>query len=731
MLADVIPQIVCTASARGPSRLLQPALVRVYRTEPRANLRAWRLAQGHSSRRSCAARGTAAGSRCDGERLLGGSARPFARGRIPMVPRRCGRAPRGRRRRRSLLFHRDRHRRAEASSKNARPFSCTRATSWAPRSMSGTILQQDHRILRSGFRRLVPSPVAVGRRRADRRGRCAIAIPSAIGSGAARRPERRRIRDARTRLSAGAATYAEPRARSRRRAARGQRERSRSRRIGRSTRRPGLGSGGDTCRSSREAEYAERCTWSTSIPHRAVPTAARALAEELAPRAALAIDNSRLYEREHRVASALQRAMLPARLPSHERIEMSYAYRPAERESRVGGDWYDASIIAGDRVARLDRRRGRPRPRSGRRDERSAPGPSAERARGHVAGTNVQRANVALMLNEEHPIITAIVRSDRSSHARRSSTRARGIRRRRLRRCIGPARYLAGGGIPLGVDAAAPFPALEVSLEPYATLLLYTDGLIEFGRNIERESVRLLDAMTARVCDITRRRRQRPRALHARRAATSTTSPSSRRPSFLRDPDAVELRLPAAPSSAAIARRLALRFASVAKLGPRAHFRPHDRRRRSRRQRRRARLSRHDRRFRAALDGARRYKYRRRGAGSRDLARAEPADAERGRGLAILRATTSRFELDHSPKAHDGRLRSPGFELAGALVRTRRADSPAPFARACGRRMSSSRGLQTSTLAARAREIATLKRLRSKRNSTLRGTSSPLEVAIE
>jgi hypothetical protein len=45
--------------------------------------------------------------------------------------------------------------------------------------------------------------------------------------------------------------------------------------------------------------------------------------------------------------------------------------------------------------------------------------------------------------------------------------------------------------------------------------------------------------------------------------------------------------------------------------------------------------------------------------------------------------------------------------------------------------MSSNRGLQTSTLTARAREIATLKRLRSKRNSMLRGMSSPLEVAIE
>ncbi len=46
-------------------------------------------------------------------------------------------------------------------------------------------------------------------------------------------------------------------------------------------------------------------------------------------------------------------------------------------------------------------------------------------------------------------------------------------------------------------------------------------------------------------------------------------------------------------------------------------------------------------------------------------------------------------------------------------------------------RMSSSRGLHTSTLTARAREMATLNRLRSKRKPILRGRSSPLEVAIE
>jgi serine phosphatase RsbU (regulator of sigma subunit) len=45
---------------------------------------------------------------------------------------------------------------------------------------------------------------------------------------------------------------------------------------------------------------------------------------------------------EHRVKESLQRAILPARLPTAPEVELAARYLPADRPSMVGGDWYDA-----------------------------------------------------------------------------------------------------------------------------------------------------------------------------------------------------------------------------------------------------------------------------------------------------------------------------------------------------------------------------------------------------
>jgi PAS domain S-box-containing protein len=66
-----------------------------------------------------------------------------------------------------------------------------------------------------------------------------------------------------------------------------------------------------------------------------------ALAEELARRAALAVDNARLYQERSHVARILQRSLLPPRLPDIPGIEIAARYRPAARDHEVGGDFYD------------------------------------------------------------------------------------------------------------------------------------------------------------------------------------------------------------------------------------------------------------------------------------------------------------------------------------------------------------------------------------------------------
>ena len=80
-----------------------------------------------------------------------------------------------------------------------------------------------------------------------------------------------------------------------------------------------------------------------------------ALAEDLGRRAALALDNARLYERQSEVASALQAGLLPGRLPEVAGVELAARFRPAGDGSIIGGDFYDVlprengfDVVVGD-----------------------------------------------------------------------------------------------------------------------------------------------------------------------------------------------------------------------------------------------------------------------------------------------------------------------------------------------------------------------------------------------
>jgi PAS domain S-box-containing protein len=64
---------------------------------------------------------------------------------------------------------------------------------------------------------------------------------------------------------------------------------------------------------------------------------------EVADRVALALDNSRLYEQQRRLAEGLQRSLLTAP-PEPDHAEIVVRYRPAMLAAEVGGDWYDAFL---------------------------------------------------------------------------------------------------------------------------------------------------------------------------------------------------------------------------------------------------------------------------------------------------------------------------------------------------------------------------------------------------
>ncbi|MGW4028117.1 SpoIIE family protein phosphatase [Streptomyces sp. NPDC004838] len=77
----------------------------------------------------------------------------------------------------------------------------------------------------------------------------------------------------------------------------------------------------------------------------------RALAVELAARAAVCIDNARLYRREHERALILQRSLLPPGDPEAAGLDIACRYLPGNTATEVGGDWFDVIELPGHRTA--------------------------------------------------------------------------------------------------------------------------------------------------------------------------------------------------------------------------------------------------------------------------------------------------------------------------------------------------------------------------------------------
>ncbi len=76
----------------------------------------------------------------------------------------------------------------------------------------------------------------------------------------------------------------------------------------------------------------------------------RVLLQEIAGRAALALDNAYRYTYEHRTAVALQRSLLPSAARSVPAATTASVYLPAD-SGDVGGDWFDVIPLSSTRVA--------------------------------------------------------------------------------------------------------------------------------------------------------------------------------------------------------------------------------------------------------------------------------------------------------------------------------------------------------------------------------------------
>jgi PAS domain S-box-containing protein len=88
----------------------------------------------------------------------------------------------------------------------------------------------------------------------------------------------------------------------------------------------------------------------SSSPDRRYDEEDLSLAEGLAYRCALAVDNARLYRERSHIARTLQRSLLP-RLPEIPGVEVGVEYLPVGEENEVGGDFYDLIEANGCSIA--------------------------------------------------------------------------------------------------------------------------------------------------------------------------------------------------------------------------------------------------------------------------------------------------------------------------------------------------------------------------------------------
>ena len=222
------------------------------------------------------------------------------------------------------------------------------------------------------------------------------------------------------------------------------------------------------------------------------------LAEDLARRAALAIDTSILFQREHETALTLQRALLPADLPDVKGVEVATRYLPAEAGLEIGGDWYD---VIESRPGQVDLVIGDV---AGRGVHAAAVmGRLAMALRAYVLDGRPTEAAVAgldqLMKGFDPPQMSTLF----AFSIELESGRARFVRAGHppalLRLADGQVVELAGQvSPPVGLLNGASFVANEATLPPGSTLLLYTDGLIERRRRDIQVGIDRLKAALAK-----------------------------------------------------------------------------------------------------------------------------------------------------------------------------------------------------------------------------------------
>ncbi|MBW8794823.1 MAG: SpoIIE family protein phosphatase [Streptomyces sp.] len=237
-----------------------------------------------------------------------------------------------------------------------------------------------------------------------------------------------------------------------------------------------------------------------------------ALAEELAARAALIIDNALRYTRGRTAALAIQRDLMPHRLSGGNTVEVATRYLPADTQGGVGGDWFDVIQLSDARVALVV-------------GDVVGHGVKAAVTMGRLRATIRAFSKVALppdellRLMDELAVDVARERSDEgtSTVPAFNATCLYGVYDPQSQRCTmasaghpPPAIIFPDGsvefvevppGAPIGVGLGS-YESTEVELPDSSVIGLYSDGLIEGDHDIDRGLQRLRTALTGPVSSL-------------------------------------------------------------------------------------------------------------------------------------------------------------------------------------------------------------------------------------
>ncbi|GAB2872321.1 SpoIIE family protein phosphatase [Streptomyces deserti] len=227
------------------------------------------------------------------------------------------------------------------------------------------------------------------------------------------------------------------------------------------------------------------------------------LAEEVTARAAVCIDNARRYSRERETTVALQRSLLPRRLPRTAAVEAASRYLPATRSS-VGGDWFDVIPLSGMRVAMVV-------------GDVVGHGIQASATMGRLRTAVRTLADIDLppdeLLTHLDDLVVALSAESGEGTGEVGASCLYAVYDPVSRRCTmagadhpPPVMIPPGGaprlvdlpeGPPLGVGGL-PFESVELDLREGTVLSFYTDGLIDSReRDVDASHGLLCDALSA------------------------------------------------------------------------------------------------------------------------------------------------------------------------------------------------------------------------------------------